>query len=114
MLPTAHRLHRESDFEVVWRHGREFRLHGLRIRTARSIFRFARIGIVVSKKVARKAVTRNRMRRIIREAVRPLVPRLIGNRDYLLVPTSQFAPSSSIEVRRDLEIFFQKGRLISQ
>lgn len=45
----------------------------------------ARFGLTVTKRVARKAVERNRIRRRLREAIRLMVGSAAAGRDYVLV-----------------------------
>lgn len=68
-LPPAARLHRASDFAAL-RHaercqGRHFLL---RCRTGSEAS--ARLGLAVSRKVSKRAVERNRIKRVVRESFR--------------------------------------------
>lgn len=112
MLVERHRLRQERDFKYLWRRGRETRVSGLRIRTARSCNTYARVGIVVSKKISKQATTRNRLRRMIREALRPLLPSLCGRTDYLFVATPGFKPKSSTTIREHLIVHLSERKLL--
>ncbi|MFC1687681.1 ribonuclease P protein component [Patescibacteria group bacterium] len=90
MLPEGNRLQRERDFSHLWRRGREIRTQGLRIRSVKTSNTKPRVGIVVSKKISKLATKRNRIRRVIKEALRPIIPSLRGERDYLIIVTPQF------------------------
>lgn len=93
-LPQAHRLRHWRDFQVVYqkgirRSGRYLTLRALPLRTSASDTSISgaspplnrdkpptRIGISVSQKVSKKAVIRNRIKRLIRAALRQLLPQL--------------------------------------
>jgi ribonuclease P protein component len=83
-FPGEHRLHAAKDFSSVFAarkvlRGRNFDLHFLLSAgaDAESVqASSARLGIVVAKKLARRAVQRNLLKRLAREAFRNTRPRL--------------------------------------
>lgn len=94
-LPKAHRLKHWRDFQAVYqkgirRYGRYLTLRGLPQRThnvdaptRRETLQSpnqdkppTRIGISISQKVSKKAVVRNRIKRLLRVALRQLLPQL--------------------------------------
>lgn len=93
-LPKAHRLKHWRDFQAVYqkgirRYGRYLTLRGLPQRThtvdapTRETLKSpdedkppTRIGISISQKVSKKAVVRNRIKRLLRVALRQLLPQL--------------------------------------
>jgi len=71
MLPRMNRLTRSQDYRRVYEEGRSFSTAHLLAKAAqRSGGAATRIGVVVSTKVSKKAVERNKTRRRIREALR--------------------------------------------
>jgi ribonuclease P protein component len=84
MLPKRHRLTRSRDFARVRRHGRSagsqlLALYALPTRTPD-----LRVGFSVSKKVG-KATVRNRVKRLLREAVRHQLPALRQGQDLVFI-----------------------------
>lgn len=72
MLPKQYRLKKKSAFSATYRTGKVFHKGGItvfcgKIKTADIP---TRVGFVVSKKVHKRAVKRNRMRRLMRESLR--------------------------------------------
>lgn len=61
----------------------------------------ARVGMAVSRKVDTRAVVRNRIKRVVRETFRPLLPALPGG-DYVLVARSAAAAASNERLRQAL------------
>lgn len=112
MLPEGNRLQRERDFVNLWRRGREARTQGLRIRSVKTSNTKPRVGIVVSKKISKLATRRNRIRRVIKEALRPIIPSLRGKRDYLVVVTPQFKEVPPKTLYTQLITFFSRHKFL--
>jgi len=61
------RLTRTSDFRRVYQKGALFRSPNIRLYIQQTPTDAVRLGVVVSKRVSKHAVTRNRIRRIVKE-----------------------------------------------
>ena len=86
-VQRRHRLSRSRDFDAVYRHGRSVSTRFL------VLYRFdrehepdaeARLGIAVPKKIG-GAVTRNRIKRRLREVWSELLPEVPAGADYVLL-----------------------------
>ena len=88
-LPRCNRLKHRWDFNAVYRYGKRLSTQHLYVRalgsSATSADRLEStpgklsptlIGISISQKVSKRAVIRNRIKRHIRAALRPLLPRM--------------------------------------
>jgi len=75
---------------------------------------FARIGVIVSKKVTNKAVKRNRIRRMIMEAVREMLPDLKSDQDIVLVIRPDFAATKTTETLEIVREIFKKASLFKR
>lgn len=83
MLDREHRLRRAHDFARVRKEGRAWP-HALLILSAASNgTNVTRVGFVVGKRVG-KAHVRNRVKRVLREAVRRQLPFLVGGYDLVI------------------------------
>jgi ribonuclease P protein component len=71
-----------------------------------------RVGISTSKRLG-KAVTRNRVKRLIRESVRAFLPSLPGGRDLVFVARPASAQADYQSVRRAVEILLERAHLLS-
>ncbi len=84
--------------------------------------RVSRLGMAVSRKVDRRAVVRNRIKRIVRESFRQAFPRLdrrpvaagknvIGNKpgcDYVVIAKPSAARAENVEIRDSLSRHWKK------
>ncbi|MDP2640978.1 MAG: ribonuclease P protein component [Candidatus Yanofskybacteria bacterium] len=86
MLPKAHRLTKTKDVQGVARYGKGFRAGGIQLKALpQGGEKESRIAVVVSKKVSKKAVKRNRVRRLIQEAFWQTLPNLLPGYDLLVI-----------------------------
>ena len=69
MLPKANRLKKNKEFERVFKNGRSFREDFLILRVILNNLKNSRFGFVISSKVSKKAVIRNKIKRWLRQAV---------------------------------------------
>ncbi len=74
MLPKISRLCKKKDFENIFEKGRTQSSGLFRIRFVKNTLQYSRFAVVVSNKTAKLAVTRNRIRRQIREILRLNMP----------------------------------------
>ena len=93
IVQRRHRLSRSRDFDAVYRNGRSVSTRYL------VLYRFdrqgdeqgdVRLGIAVPKKIG-SAVTRNRIKRRLREGWRELLPEVPAGTDYVLLVRSPLA-----------------------
>lgn len=70
MLPKENRLQKTRDFDVVFKKGRFFGTKFLSLKYMENGLAQTRVGFVVSTKVSKSAVKRNRLKRQMREIFR--------------------------------------------
>lgn len=74
MLPAAERLKKDSDFNAVMSAGQKQRIGALLFLATSGGSEKTRFGLVVSKKVDKRATARNKIRRQLGELLRQLEP----------------------------------------
>jgi len=94
-LDSGRRLRRKAEFERLLREGARRSLDGYTFYLGRRDAGRARLGILVSRKHAARAVERNRIKRCIREAFR-LEQETLGAVDVLVRPPYGIKPSASM------------------
>lgn len=70
VLPKRYRLAKKKDFEKVFKKGRMFSEAFIAVKISVNGLLYSRFGFVVSLKISKKAVERNRIRRQLQEAIR--------------------------------------------
>lgn len=112
-LPRTCRLHLERDFERVIKGGRKFQGPGLVMWTAEnsSPLQNARFAVVVSKQLG-PAVTRNRTKRLLREAFRNNKTQLKKGVDIIVRPQNSEKLINVQAAQEALTTLYRKAGLL--
>lgn len=97
-LDDARRLRQKADFQRLLRHGARRNLDGYTMYVARRDSGSPRLGMLISRRHAARAVVRNRIKRCIREAFR-LEQERLGPLDVLVRPPYGVKPSAQMVAR---------------
>lgn len=108
MLPRPNRLRKTNDFKRVFKNGKGVQIDNVFIKVRPSKGKATRIGIIVSKKVAKKAVDRNRIRRILSEGIRTHIQRIRLERDIVIVVLPGFSLRGAKDAEKTLYTLFKK------
>ncbi len=114
MLPIQNRLRHKSDFEIVKKEGQI--LHS-------KFFSFvshnrgggdpSRFGFIVSTKISKSAVVRNRVRRLLREAIQSVLPKVKPGYDSVILVRPAIIGRRLGELSQDIKIVLRKSGIIS-
>lgn len=85
MLNKRYRFHSRGGVKYVYKHGKTIWSSGMSVVFVQNTRGFTRIAVVVSKKVIKSAVGRNRIRRRVYEAVRLNMDVIPKKMDYIFV-----------------------------
>ncbi|MBU0707886.1 ribonuclease P protein component [Patescibacteria group bacterium] len=111
MLPSKNRLVSEREFRRVYRKGATFFSDYLLIKIAPNNSDYTRIGIVVSKKISKKAVVRNAIKRSIRELIRPMLAKIKRGYDCILIPKKSYKLAKVSEKKRSIDILLKRSKI---
>ena len=89
MLSSKYRFHSRGGVNYTYKHGRSLRASPLSLVYAINSRRKQRFAVVVSKKVIKSAVGRNRIRRRVYEAIRSQLPELKTPTDCIFIVHSR-------------------------
>lgn len=106
-LNKKNRLKKKHDFDNVFKKGRAIKGSFLFIKYLKNELNLSRFGFVVSAKVAKKAVERNKLRRILSEAVRDIIDDL-GGYDIAVFVTSKIIAGSKKDIVEDFLAVLKK------
>lgn len=114
MINSTHRFHGRSSLRFVYQHGRQVRGEMLSLRIARNGRQQSwRAAVVVSRKVSKSAVVRNRIRRRVFEVVRSVAGHIAGPYDIVFsVYSESVAALPAAEIRRIIVEQLEKARAL--
>ena len=104
-------LNQNNDYRRLYKRGKSFVCPALVVYTMKNRAGFCRMGITVSKKVG-NAVVRNRVRRIIKEAVRALIPEVDTEMDIVIVARTRAITMKSTTLIPIIRKQFQNAGII--
>lgn len=85
MLGRPNRITKDKEIKRIIRLGRTWSNPLFVLKSINNGLGFPRFGFIISNRVAKKAVTRNKLRRRLREVARGLLKEGLGNLDYLII-----------------------------
>jgi len=97
MLPLKHRLKKKKDFAKVYKKGKGFKQDFLFLKAVENGLENTRIGIVVSAKVAKKAVDRNLIKRRLREIMRKRIEGIKPGLDIVIITLKDIRGKTSFQ-----------------
>jgi len=89
VLNKKYRFHSRGGVKYVYSHGKTVRTSKMSLVFVKNIKGYTRIAVVVSKKVEKSAVRRNRIRRRIYEALRLNIDLIPKKQDYIFIVYSK-------------------------
>lgn len=111
MLQKKYRLAKTKDIQAVFARGRSFFCPSFSLKYLSSSQVSPRFTVVVSTKVSKNAVVRNRIKRVVREFLRVKLSKLKKG-DYILVSKPQASKVENYQLREALEKLIIESRLL--
>ncbi|MBU3942712.1 ribonuclease P protein component [Patescibacteria group bacterium] len=111
MLKIENRLKKQKDFKNVFKNGKGFKQGSLYLKVQKNDLKSTRFGFIVSKKFSKKAVERNRAKRVLREIIKIKLPRIKTGLDIVILVN----PETEIDfekLQRTIKNLFKKAGLI--
>lgn len=113
MLPKPYRLTRREDFEKAFTKGIYVQIpEGLAVKFLRTNTETSRLGFPVGKNFSKKAVERNRARRILRNASYPLLGELKSGFDIIVLARPGKKDFQFRQISEQLKKVFTKANLL--
>jgi ribonuclease P protein component len=106
-FPSELRLLKTDDFSSVFNFRKRISATTLVIHYRNNLQPHPRLGLVVSKKVAKLSVDRNYMRRVLRELFRRNKVNL-GNLDLVIRPQKPFSSKNYNEIAQEFDMLITK------
>jgi ribonuclease P protein component len=107
MLPRKNRIKKKKEFQDVFKKGKTISGSFFILKIKKNNFNFPRFAFVVPKKIEKKAVNRNKTKRILRESVNPILPFIKSSFDFIFI-TRKKNKQGFQETRKELQKVLKK------
>jgi ribonuclease P protein component len=112
-LKRALRLRKSKDFQRVRQQGRNTASRLLILTFASNDLATLRIGFVVSKRVSKRAVERNYVKRLLSEAIRPILADIPAGWDLVISAKTSIIGVNLLDLVEDLQTLLRRARLLN-
>jgi len=115
MLPKQNRLYLKTEFGRIQKRGRiiQGKLFSLLFLNQRllTITQQPRFAFIVSKKIDKRAIKRNRVKRLLSEAVRLFLPQIRQGVEGVFLAKKEILGKEFAEIKNETEGIFKKANL---
>lgn len=112
MLPQINRIKKKKDFELVFKGPKAVKIIPIAARMVNNNLSVSRFGIIVSQKVSKKAVIRNKVRRRISESIKGELRDIKTGADVAIVTLPGVDKLEFIETKELIKKILIKLKLI--
>lgn len=114
MLKKELRIRKRKEFENVFEKGFYSADRFLTLKAVENKMPFSRFGFVVSKKISKKAVERNRAKRLMREAIRLTEEKIKPGFDIIFISRIGIINKSLEEIKESVEKLLKRSGLFEK
>ena len=114
MLSKNNRLHKDKEIKSLIHKGQTFFLPEFVIKFQKNNSEARRFSFVISTKVDKKAVVRNRLKRQLREVARCLLPDINPGFDILIIAKKQALDLDFEQLNKQMGFALTKARILKQ
>jgi ribonuclease P protein component len=114
MLKKELRIRKQKDFENVFDEGFYSADTFLTLKAVENKMPYSRFGFVVSKKVSKRAVERNRAKRLMSEAIRLTDEKIKSGFDIVFISKSGIVNKSMEEIKKSVEKLLKRSGLLEK
>ncbi|MYB75586.1 MAG: ribonuclease P protein component [Chloroflexi bacterium] len=110
-IEPTEKIKKQRDFAAVLAHGKAWSAHSIRVVAKPNRLTFSRCGFITSKRLG-NAVTRNRVRRRLRESVRLYYPHVQPGMDLVFIARRSAVKASFWQLHRHVQTVLRRARLL--
>ena len=112
MLPPENRLKKNKDFNKILKKGKRFNEEILSLIILKNELKYTRTGLMVDKKISKKAVIRNKIKRRIYSLIRNKLSNIKNGFDVLIITKPEIKEKNFFEINKIIDKILKKARII--
>ena len=112
MLQKEYRITHKKDFEKIFNDGKGVFTDIMGVKLIPNNLKYSRFGIIISNKVSKKAVERNKIRRQIRSAIKLNLDKIKRERDIVIICKPEIKKLDYKNIEVELQKILRKVKLI--
>jgi len=114
MLAQINRIKKKKDFETIFGNSKSLKNNLFIFKIAKNDLGLNRFGFVVSQKISKRAVVRNKVRRRLSEAVKVEMANIKSGTDLVIIALSGIEKKEFVEIKESLNNALAKSGLIAR
>lgn len=111
MLAKANRLTKNKDFEKTFKKGGSSYAKLLGIKAVKNDLEINRFGLIISNKISKKAVERNKIRRQIREIIKEQLTLIRPGYNLVIITLPEILNKDYLEIKQNILYNLKRLRL---
>jgi ribonuclease P protein component len=111
MLPKTNRIKKKKDFEIIFKKAQSFRNSLFILKVIENSLGINRVGFVVSSKVSKKAVVRNKVRRRLAQIMKTKINDIKAGVDLVFIALAGIEKKDFSEVKDAVNSILIKTKL---
>jgi len=112
MLPKLNRIKKKKDFETIFKNSKSFKTNLFIFRITENSLGLNRFGFVISHKISKKAVTRNKIRRRLTEIIKSETKNIKTGTDLVIITLPNIKNKDFPEIKEAIRNVLVKAKLI--
>lgn len=114
MLNKINRLTKEKDFENLFKNGQAFHSQLFNLKIVRNKLNNTRFGFIISKKVSKKAVERNKIKRRLREVIRKEIEQIKNGYDAVIIVKNnqEVIKKEYLQIKNEVDNLIKKAKIL--
>lgn len=112
MLKKENRITKKKEFDFIFKNGKSFFVKTLGVKIAKNNYSANRFGVIVGKKISKKSVKRNKIKRLVRENIREYILNMVRGYDIIVIALPSIKDSNFIDIKKTLQYCFKKTKLL--
>jgi len=108
MLSRKYKLKKDNDFKKVFKQGENYQQEFIKIKVLKNDLAYSRFGFIIGRKISKKAVERNRIKRRLGEIVRLKLKQIKPGFDIVVLVNQEITEKDYQAIEKTLISLFKK------